>query len=98
MNIRQTLRYYHEHRAKYFLGKREAVSNPPDCFEIARHFFGQFDFNFSNSSVAILNLRSVALTLLAARRAADTMLKRKSKSRLVATEFRYLQLFEGQER
>ena len=51
-----------------------------------------------NSSVAILNLRSVALTLLEAWRAADTLLKRESKSRLVATEFRCLQLVEGQER
>ena len=50
------------------------------------------------SSVAILNLRSVPFTLLEAWRAADTMLKRESKSRLVATEFRCLQLVEGQER
>ena len=46
----------------------------------------------------MLNLRSVAFTLLEAWRAADTMLKRESKSRLVSTEFRCLQLVEEQER
>ena len=44
--------------------------------------------DFKNSSVAILNLRSVAFTLLEAWRATDALLKQQSKSRLVVTEFR----------